>query len=72
VFWKSGSAVYATHSNEAATKFGRIVAVRTPGSSTTVYDVAAESSRGPLDLLALLEPGSRHDAKYKVTRSKTG
>ncbi|MDQ5833682.1 MAG: carboxypeptidase-like regulatory domain-containing protein [Actinomycetota bacterium] len=58
VFWKKASNVYATRSNKAATKFGRVVALRTPGSSTTVYNLAGEASRGPLDLLALLEPGS--------------
>jgi hypothetical protein len=55
-FWKDGDRVYATRSNTAATKFGQVVSVRTPKADTTIYELGGEGSRGPLDVLALLDP----------------
>jgi hypothetical protein len=59
VFWKDGDAVYATRSNRAVSRFGRAAAVRAPKGSDTLYSLAGEGSRGPLDALALADvPGS--------------
>jgi hypothetical protein len=55
-FWKQRDTIFATRSNTAATKFGEIVSVRALRANTTVYELAGEGSRGPLDVLALLDP----------------
>ena len=65
VFWKKSGTVFARRSNKAATKFGATRRVRAPGgSSTTIFDLAGEGSRGPLDLLALADPSSGPLANY--------
>jgi hypothetical protein len=56
VFWKDVGTIYATRSNKAATQWGRIVRVKAPKGSTTIYDLTGEGSRGPLDLLAHVDP----------------
>jgi hypothetical protein len=49
--------VFATRSNKAATKFGAIRRINVPGgNSSTIFDLAGEGSRGPLDVLALVDP----------------
>jgi hypothetical protein len=56
VFWKDVGTIYATRSNKAATQWGRIVRVKAPSGSTTIYDLNGEGSLGPLDLLAHVDP----------------
>lgn len=56
VFWKDVGTIYATRSNKAATSWGRIVSVKAPQGSTTIYNLSGEGSLGPLDLLALVDP----------------
>lgn len=56
VFWKNGATIHATRSNPAATRWGRIVGVRAPGGTDTIYDLNGEGSLGPLDLLAHVDP----------------
>ena len=56
VFWKDVGTIYASRSNKAATSWGRIVKVKAPKGSTTIYDLSGEGSLGPLDLLALVDP----------------
>jgi hypothetical protein len=59
VLWKDGDTVYATRSNRAVTRFGRPTTVRAPKGSDTIYSLAGEGSRGPLDALVLADvPGS--------------
>ena len=83
VFWKDGGTVFATRSNKAATKFGAIRSIRAPGgSATSIFNLAGEGSRGPLDLLALADPASGPLADYhqrirpgltlKATHKKNG
>jgi len=55
-FWKDGDTVFATRSNKPATTYGRIVSVRAPKKGTSIFELAGEASRGPLDVLALLDP----------------
>jgi hypothetical protein len=56
VFWADGGTIIATRSNRAATRFGRFVKVRAPRRATTIHNLAGEGSRGPLDLLAHVDP----------------
>jgi len=56
VFWKDVGTIYATRSNKTATRWGRIVRVKAPSGSTTIYNLSGEGSLGPLDLLALVDP----------------
>lgn len=58
MFWKTDGGLRYTRSNKTATKFGRIVALNPPRKPSTVYDVAGEASRGPLDLLIHADPDS--------------
>jgi hypothetical protein len=58
VFWKSGGTIHATRSNPKATAWGRIVSVRAPKKSSTIYNLAGDAGLGPLDLLALAETPS--------------
>jgi hypothetical protein len=59
VFWKDDGTLYATRSNQAATRFGLVLSVRAPKGSDTIHSLAGEGSRGPLDMLALADvPGS--------------
>jgi len=65
VFWKDGGTVFAERSNKAATKFGATRSIRAPGgSATSIFNLAGEGSRGPLDLLALADPSSGPLANY--------
>ena len=83
VFWKDGGTVFARRSNKAATKFGATRSIRAPGgSATSIFNLAGEGSRGPLDLLALADPSSGPLANYhqrilpgltlKATHKKNG
>jgi hypothetical protein len=57
VFWKKAGTVFARRSNRAATKFGATRRIRVPGgNTTTIFSLAGEATRGPLDLLALVDP----------------
>jgi hypothetical protein len=65
VFWKKSGTVFARRSNKAATRFGATRRIRAPGgNATTIYNLAGEGSRGPLDLLALLDPPSGSIANF--------
>jgi hypothetical protein len=65
VFWKKSSTVFARRSNRAATKFGATRAIKAPGgAATTIFNLAGEGSRGPLDLLVLANPSSGPTANY--------
>jgi hypothetical protein len=55
-FWKDGDTIFATRSNTAATKFGRVVQLRAPRKGTTIYELNGQGSLGPLDVIALLDP----------------
>lgn len=57
VFWERQDRIYATRSNEAATVFGATVNVAPPKGSSGVTNLAGEGSRGPLDVLALIDAG---------------
>jgi hypothetical protein len=57
VFWERQDRIYATRSNKAATVFGATVDVAPPKGSSDVTNVAGEGSRGPLDVLALVNAG---------------
>jgi hypothetical protein len=56
VFWRDGGTIRASRSNRAATRFGAFVKLRAPKKATTIYNLAGEGSRGPLDLLAHVDP----------------
>jgi hypothetical protein len=56
VFWKDVGTIHASRSNKAATRWGRIVRVKAPSGSTTIYNLSGEGSLGPLDLLAHVDP----------------
>jgi hypothetical protein len=56
VFWRDGGTILASRSNRAATRFGAFVKLRAPRRATTIYNLAGEGSRGPLDLLAHVDP----------------
>jgi hypothetical protein len=64
VFWKDGSTVLARRSNKAATRFGAVRALRAPKGSGSISDLAGEGSRGPLDLLALVDPSASGMANW--------
>lgn len=54
VFWKSGRATFAARSNRAATRFGAAVQGAAPAGCESIWRLAGEASRGPLDLVALM------------------
>jgi hypothetical protein len=65
VFWKKAATVFARRSNKAATKFGATRKLRVPGGgSSTIFSLAGEGSRGPLDLLTLVGPPSAGIANF--------
>ena len=65
VFWKNSGTVFARRSNKAATKFGATRRIKAPGgNATTIYSLTGEGSRGPLDLLALVDPPSGGIANF--------
>ncbi len=65
VFWKKSGTVFARRSNKAATKFGATRKIKAPGgNATTIFGLTGEGSRGPLDLLALLDPPSGGVANF--------
>jgi hypothetical protein len=57
VFWERQDRIYATRSDAAATVFGATVSVAPPKGSSGVTNLAGEGSRGPLDVLALIDAG---------------
>lgn len=58
ILWDRDERIYARRSNRAAATFGPLLSVAAPARSRAVHDLAGEGSRGPLDLLALVErPG---------------
>jgi hypothetical protein len=65
MFWKDSGTVFARRSNKAATKFGATRTIRAPGgSAATIYSLTGEGSRGPLDVLALVDPPSGGIANF--------
>jgi hypothetical protein len=65
VFWKKAATVFARHSNKAATKFGATRKLSVPGGrGSTIFSLAGEGSRGPLDLLVLVDPPSAGIANF--------
>jgi hypothetical protein len=65
LFWKKQGTVFASRTNMAATKFGALRRIKVPGGGgATIFDIAGEASRGPLDLLALVDPPSGPLANY--------
>jgi hypothetical protein len=57
VFWMRENRVVATRSNPQATVFGAAVTARMPKGGRTIHGLAGEGSRGPLDVVALVERG---------------
>ena len=57
-FWKVENSLRATRSNPAATRWGQIVSIKAPKSTTAIYSLAGEASTGPLDLLAHVDTSS--------------
>ena len=50
--WRSqGNQIYAVRSNRDATEWGALIRLRPPPRASTLWKLAAEGSRGPLDLL---------------------
>jgi hypothetical protein len=65
LFWKKQGTVFAARTNKAATKFGALRKIKVPGGAgATIFNIAGEASRGPLDLLALVDPPSGPLANY--------
>jgi hypothetical protein len=64
VFWMRDDRLYATRSNPQATKFGAVVGVKPVGGTDAIHGLAGEGSRGPLDLLALMERSSSDRAYW--------
>jgi hypothetical protein len=65
VFWKKATTVFARRSNKAATRFGATRKLRVPGGGgSTIFSLAGEASRGPLDLLALVDPPAAGIANF--------
>ena len=64
-FWKSEGTVYATRSNTAATKWGKIVSVKAPQKATAIYNLAGDASLGPLDLLVTTETSSGYASWHR-------
>jgi hypothetical protein len=60
VMWHEGGSndLFAIRTNKAATRFGSIVKVAPPASTSSVWKLKGEGSRGPLDLLASVSTGS--------------
>lgn len=58
VFWRGDGDVRATRSNPAVTEFGRVVRVRNPKGTDSVYDLTGNGSRGPLDVLLQADTGA--------------
>jgi len=57
-FWFRRSpidAVYATRSNPEATRFGRVVRVKAPRGTESMFELTGEGSRGALDVLLLAD-----------------
>jgi hypothetical protein len=60
VMWHEGGSneLFAVRTNKAATRFGPLVKVAPPASTSSVWKLRGEGSRGPLDLLASVSTGS--------------
>jgi hypothetical protein len=54
LFWMRNRQLYAARSNKSATRFGAHVKVRPPRGTDSIWRLAGDGSRGPLDLLAHL------------------
>lgn len=57
VFWKQGTSVFATRSNRAVSRFGATVSAKAPAES--LWRLAGDGARGPLDVIALLETAGK-------------
>jgi hypothetical protein len=58
--WHEGGSneLFAARTNKAATRFGPVVTVKPPPSTSSVWKLKGEGTRGPLDLLASVSTGS--------------
>jgi hypothetical protein len=54
VFWHRDGRLYATRSDPGARRFGSLVSLASRRGTVAIDDLAGEGSRGPLDLVALL------------------
>jgi len=52
-----GKRLFATRTSPSAKRFGSIVAVKPPKGTSVIHRLNVEGSRGPLDLLALVQRG---------------
>jgi hypothetical protein len=57
VFWARRNMLFATRSNAKVTRFGRTVPVKPPKGTSSLFSLNGEGSRGPLDVLALVQKG---------------
>ena len=55
IYWNRHGRLYAARTNQKAKKLGAIVSVKPPKGTDAIYNLQAEGSRGPLDVLALAE-----------------
>jgi hypothetical protein len=59
LMWMRENRIFATRTNEDATRHGPVVSVAPPPGTTSIWRLAGEGSRGPLDVLAHVStPGS--------------
>ena len=58
--WHEGGSneLFARRTNKAATRFGPVVTIKPPASTSSVWKLKGEGTRGPLDLLAAVSTGS--------------
>ncbi len=64
IAWERDGCIFATRTNPAASRFGRIVSVKPPKGTQVISGLNAEGSRGPLDVLANIKRGKDSDANY--------
>jgi hypothetical protein len=57
VFWARRDVLCATRSNSKVSRFGRVVSLKPPKGASTIFSLAGDGARGPLDLLALVQKG---------------
>lgn len=64
VFWENDNRIYARRSNRNLTKWGQTVSLKPPKGTQTVYRLDGDGSRGPLDVLALVQRGGGQHAYW--------
>ncbi len=55
IYWNRHGRLYAARTDQKAKKLGAIVSVKPPKGTDAIYNLQAEGSRGPLDVLALAD-----------------